>query len=90
LDELERCRPIVEIFLAGRMPRMSHARHLALGNLLRRWPDGYALMHEGLRQTAIRAGVPEKYSRAITDAYWAALDGPLPPLEDFAHALAFG
>jgi hypothetical protein len=37
--------------------------------------------------TAIRAGVPDKYSREITDAYLDQLDGTLPPLERFADIL---
>jgi hypothetical protein len=41
-------------------------------------------MHLGIQITAIRAGVPEKYSREITDRYWAELEGKLPRLEDFS------
>lgn len=81
MDEFE---PIVTLFLAGRLPRMNHARHLAVARILRRMKDGLALMHLGLQVTALRAGVPEKYDRAVTDRYWAALDDTPPTLADFA------
>jgi hypothetical protein len=82
--DLERYEHIICRFLSGRMPGMNHARHLAIANLFVHLPHGHALMHLGLQVTAIRAGVPEKYSRAITDDYWAQLDGTLPPLDAFA------
>ena len=84
MDEFE---PIVTLFLAGRLPRMSHARHLAVARILRRMKDGQALMHLGLQVTALRAGVPEKYDRAVTDRYWAALDDAPPLLDDFTDVL---
>ncbi len=76
--------PIVTLFLAGRLPRMNHARHLAVARILRRMKDGLALMHLGLQVTALRAGVPEKYDRAVTDRCWAALDDAPPTLDAFA------
>jgi len=78
---------IIDLFLAGRLPRMNHARHVAIANILRAVPHGRALMHLGLQVTAIRAGVPEKYSRALTDAQWDLQDGALPPLEAFDDVL---
>jgi hypothetical protein len=50
-------------------------------------PGGRALVHLGLQVTATRAGVPEKYSREVTDYYLDRLDGALPPLEAFADVL---
>ena len=47
-------------------------------------------MHLGLQITATRAGVPEKYSREVTDYYWDRLDGILPDLADFADVLDGG
>ena len=79
--------PIINIFLAGRMPGMSHARHLAIANILHHLPHGRELMHLGIQVTAIRAGVSEKYSREITDHCWDRLDGKLPPLAHFADAI---
>ena len=79
--------PIITLFLAGRMPAMSHKRHLAIAEILRRLPNGRELMHLGIRVTAIRKGVPEKYSAEITDYYWDRLDGELPPLSEFADVL---
>ena len=81
MDDFE---PIVTLFLAGRLPRMNHARHLAVARILRRMKDGRALMHLGLQVTALRAGVPEKYDRKVTDDYWDALDDAPPSLADFA------
>jgi hypothetical protein len=75
---------LVDLFLAGRLPRMSHARHIAISNVVMRLPNGRALVHLGLQVTAIRAGVPEKYDRALTDRELDKLDGTLPPLEAFA------
>jgi len=34
--------------------------------------------------TVMRAGVPEKYSREVTDYYWDRLDCVLPDLEELA------
>ena len=79
-----RYEPILTLFFAGRLPRFNHARHLAVANILRRLPHGRELMHLGLQVTATRAGVPEVYSRQVTDDYWARLDGALPDLADFA------
>jgi hypothetical protein len=85
MTEIEdRYEPILRLFFAGRMPRFNHARHLAVANILFHLPHGRELMHLGLQITATRAGVPEKYSRAVTDDYWAQLDGTLPDPGDFA------
>jgi hypothetical protein len=84
MDEYE---PILTLFLAGRLPRMSHARHIAVARILKRIPHGRALMHLGLQVTAIRAGVPEKYSASITDGYWDEIDGALPSLSEFSDVL---
>lgn len=82
-DEASRLERVIDLFLAGRLPRMNHARHLAVANLLRARPHGRELMHLGLQATAIRAGVPEKYSREVTDRCWEALSGRLPAAADF-------
>ncbi len=82
-----RFEPILTLFFAGRLPGLNHARHLAVANILRHLPHGRALMHLGLQITATRAGVPEKYSREITDYYWDQLDGALPELAEFADVL---
>jgi hypothetical protein len=79
-----RYEPVLTLFFAGRLPRLNHARHIAVANILRHLPHGRELLHLGLRITATRAGVPEKYSREITDQYWDRLDGALPDLADFA------
>jgi hypothetical protein len=84
----ERYERVIDRFLAGRLPRMNHARHLAVAEILRRMPNGRALMHLGLQVTALRAGVPEKYSARVTDDYWATLDGELPPLAAFDDVFA--
>jgi hypothetical protein len=47
-------------------------------------------MHLGLQITATRSGVPEKYSREITDYYWDRLDGVLPDPEAFADLFEAG
>jgi len=86
-EDLARFEPILTLFFAGRMPRMNHARHVALGNILRHVPHGRELMHLGIQVTAIRAGKAEKYSKAITDRCWDELDGRLPALAEFADAL---
>ena len=75
--------PILTLFFAGRLPRLNHARHIAVANILRHLPYGRELMHLGLQITATRAGVPEKYSREITDDYWDQLDGALPNFSEF-------
>jgi len=74
---------LITLFLAGRMPGMNHARHIAIARILHRMPAGRQLMHLGLQVTALRAGVPEKYDCAMTDQYWDTVDGPLPALEEF-------
>ncbi len=80
--------PILTLFFAGRLPGFNHARHLAVANILYHLPHGCELMHLGLQIMATRAGVPEKYSRAITDGYWEQLDGVLPELSAFADVTA--
>jgi hypothetical protein len=87
MPDLTAYEPVITLFLAGRMPNMNHARHLAIANLLRHLPHGRELLHLGLQATAIRAGVPEKYSAAITEFYWDRLDGALPALSEFADVL---
>jgi hypothetical protein len=74
---------IIDLFLAGRLPRMSHARHLDVANILIHLPHGRALVHLGLQVTAIRAGVPDKYSREVTDHWLDRIDGTLPALDAF-------
>jgi len=81
--ELQPYEPIIDRFLAGRLPRMNHARHLDVANILVHLPHGRALMHLGLQVTAIRAGVPEKYSRETTEYWLDRVDGTLPPLDAF-------
>ncbi len=75
---------VLTLFFAGRLPGFNHARHLAVANILRHLPHGRELMHLGIQITATRAGVPEKYSREITDFYWDQMDGELPRLSEFA------
>jgi hypothetical protein len=87
-QDLARFERVIDLFLAGRLPRMNHARHKAVANVLHHLPHGRALMHLGLQVTATRGGVPEKYSREITDRCWDELDGSLPPLEAFADVLS--
>jgi hypothetical protein len=86
--QLEPYAPVIDRFLCGTMPRMNHARHLDIANILIHLPHGRALVHLGLQITAIRAGVPEKYSREMTDYYLDRLDGHLPPLDRFADILS--
>jgi hypothetical protein len=87
MDEtLGRFERIIDLFLSGKLPRMNHARHIAIANLLRRIPHGRELMHLGLQVTATRAGVPGKYSREVTDLYWEQLNGELPREEELADA----
>ncbi len=88
MDELARYRTVIDRFLSGTLPRMNHARHVDIAKVVMRLPHGRALVHLGLQVTAIRAGVPEKYSREVTDREIDALDGGLPPLERFADVLA--
>jgi len=84
-QEIERrYEHVLTLFFAGRLPRLNHARHIAVANILRHLPHGRELMHLGLQITATRAGVPEKYSREITDNYWDRLDMTLPDLAEFA------
>lgn len=75
--------PIVSLFLSGRMPGMNHARHVALARVFKTLPFGRELLHLGLQVTATRAGVPQKYDRALTDAWWDRIEGA-PSLRDFA------
>lgn len=84
----QRYEPILTLFFAGRLPGFNHMRHLAVANILYHLPHGRELMHLGLQVTATRAGVPEKYSREITDNYWEQLDGVLPELDVFTAAFA--
>jgi hypothetical protein len=74
---------VVDLFLAGRLPGMNHARHVAVAQILKHVPHGQKLMHLGLQATAIRAGVPEKYDAAVTDRYWAEIETALPAEESF-------
>jgi hypothetical protein len=84
-EEIElRYERVLTLFFAGRMPRLNHTRHLAVANILCHLTHGRELMHLGLQITATRAGVPEKYSREITDYYWDRLDRVLPDLKEFA------
>ena len=78
---------ILRLFFAGCLPNFNHARHLAVANILFHVPYGRELMHLGIQITATRAGEPERYSREITDFYWAQLDGTLPDLSEFADVL---
>ena len=87
MDDLSAYTPVIDRFLNGTMPRLNHARHLDVANILIHMPHGRKLVHLGLMITAIRAGVPDKYSREITDGYLDQLDGTLPPLERFADIL---
>jgi len=87
VNDLDRFERVIDLFLAGRLPRMNHARHVAVANVLWHLPHGRALMHLGLQVTATRAGVPEKYSREVTDRYWDELDGTLPARDTFADVL---
>jgi hypothetical protein len=87
MTDLASYEPIVTLFLAGRLPRLNHARHLAVANILFHLPHGRELMHLGIQVTAYRAGKPEKYSKEITDSYWDRLDGQLPSLKDFDDVL---
>ena len=80
VDDFE---PILTLFFAGRLPNLNHARHQAVARILKTMPHGRALMHLGIQITAIRAGVPEKYSVEITDRCWDEVDGA-PSLSDFA------
>lgn len=86
-DVEDRYEFILTMFFAGRLPRFNHARHLAVANILYHLPHGRELMHLGLQITATRAGVPEKYSREVTDQYWEQIDGMLPDLADFADVV---
>ena len=80
----------LDVTLLCRLPwsqKTNHARHLDIANILIRVPHGRTLVHLGLQITAIRAGVPDKYNREVTDAYLDRLDGQLPPLDRFADVL---
>ena len=64
---------LIDLFLCGKVPDFNHAKHVQVAKLLKQRPHGRELMHLGLQITAIRKGVPEKYSREITDACWEAI-----------------
>jgi hypothetical protein len=83
-EDLQPYARVIDRFLSGTMPAMNHGRHLDIANILLHLPHGRTLVHLGLQITAIRAGVPEKYSRTMTDQYLDGLDGQLPPLDRFA------
>lgn len=85
---LQLFEPVVDLFLAGKLTHLNHARHLAVARIFKRMPHGHALLHLGLQVTATRAGVPQKYSREITDFYWERLDDIPPTLADFADVLS--
>ncbi len=78
---------VIDLFLCGKLPRMNHARHIAVARLLRERPHGRALMHLGLQITAIRAGVPDKYDAEITDRCWQNLPPGPPDPAEFADVL---
>jgi hypothetical protein len=80
---------VVDLFLAGRLPKMNHARHFAVARILKTMPLGRELMHLGLQVTATRAGVPEKYSAAVTDRYWDALEPAKAEAHDFADVVSW-
>ena len=86
-EDLSRYEPIITLFLAGRLPGLNHARHLAVANILHHLPCGRELTHLGIQITAIRAGVPEKYSKEVTDYYLDRLDRRLPSLAEFADVI---
>lgn len=86
--DVERFHPIIDLFLAGRLPGFNHARHVAVARILKNVPNGRALMHLGIQATAIRAGVPGKYSKETTDTEWDRVDGTLPSPADFADVLS--
>lgn len=69
---------MIDLFLAGRLPNLTHERHVHVANILRHLPYGRVLMHLGLQVMAYRNFVPDKYSPEITDHYWDRLDGTLP------------
>jgi hypothetical protein len=78
---------VVDLFLAGRLPNMNHARHIAVARILKNAgvPHGRELMHLGLQVTAMRAGVPEKYSATVTDQCWNEIDALIPTRSEFAE-----
>jgi hypothetical protein len=82
-----RYEPVLTLFFSGRLTGFTHARHVAVANILRHLPHGRELMHLGLQITAIRNGVREKYNEAMTDFYWDNLDGALPDMSVFADVL---
>lgn len=83
----KRYEHVLTLFFSGRLPRFNHARHIAVGNILRHLPHGRELMHLGLQIMATRAGAPEKYSGEITDHYWDQLNGELPDMTEFADVM---
>ena len=78
---------VVDLFLAGRLPGMNHARHVAVAQILKHVPHGRELMHLGLQVTATRAGVPEKYDAAVTERCWAEIDAVPPTKSGFSDVL---
>jgi len=74
---------VVDLFLAGRLPKMNHARHVAVARILKQVPHGRELMHLGLQVTATRSGVPEKYDAAVTDRCWEQIGAELPEASAF-------
>jgi hypothetical protein len=78
---------VVDLFLAGRLPKMNHARHVAVAQLLKQVPHGRELMHLGLQVTVTRLGVPEKYDAAVTERCWAEIGSVLPERAAFEDVL---
>ncbi len=83
-NETER---IIDLFLSGKLQGFNHARHVAAARILKGMPHGKELMHLGIQVTATRGGMPEKYSREVTDAEWEKVPKGLPALEEFADVL---
>jgi hypothetical protein len=81
---------VVDLFLAGRLPSMNHARHVAVAQILKNGglPHGRELMHLGLQVTATRAGFPDKYSAVVTERCWAQVDAALPTAPEFGDVFA--
>ena len=78
-----RYRNVIDTFLAGQMPNVTHQRHVHVANILRHIPYGRELMHLGLQTMTYRKFVVGKYSPEITDHYWDLLDGTLPDPAEF-------
>lgn len=79
----QRLQQVVDLFLAGKLEGLNHARHVAVARILQHYPYGKELMHLGLQISSTRAGVPEKYSQEITDRCWAELPAGLPEESEF-------